>query len=132
MPSMGPANEAAFNRAGIPDAETLRALGADSAYHRVLVAGEKPHFIWYYVLVMSLQGRPWNDAQGEEKLALRARFDAIKAAALAERRASPDHLDPTLEAALDALGVVPGTRLKGVPGAQSGGAVRMRRQAGSP
>lgn len=109
---MGPANEAAFNRAGIPDAESLRALGADAAYHRVLVAGEKPHFIWYYVLVMSLQGRPWNDAQGDEKIALRSRFDAIKAAALAERRASADHLDPGLESALDALGVVPRARLR--------------------
>lgn len=107
LPSLGPANEAAFNRAGIPDAETLRALGADAAYHRVLVSGEKPHFIWYYVLVMSLQGRPWNDAKGAEKDRLRARFDAIKLAAMAERRASPDHLDPGLEAALDLLGVVP-------------------------
>ena len=30
---------------------------------------------------MGLQGRPWNDCQGAEKAALRARFDAIKAAA---------------------------------------------------
>lgn len=113
--SLGPANEAAFNRAGIPDAETLRALGADAAYHRLLISGEKPHFIWYYVLVMSLQGRPWNDAQGAEKTALRVRFDAIKAAALAERRASADHLDPILEAALDLLGVVPRARTTGTP-----------------
>jgi DNA transformation protein len=50
------------------------------------------------VLVMGLQGRPWNDCQGDEKKALRVTFDAIKAQA-AERhqakRAAPD-----LEAAL--------------------------------
>ena len=28
---------------------------------------------------MALQGRPWNDCKGEEKKALRKRFDAIKA-----------------------------------------------------
>lgn len=28
---------------------------------------------------MGLQGRPWNDCKGEEKKALRQRFDAIKA-----------------------------------------------------
>ena len=39
----------------------------------------KPHFIGYYVLVMGLQGRPWNDCRGEEKKALRVKFDAIKA-----------------------------------------------------
>ncbi|MFT6674406.1 MAG: hypothetical protein ACJAVM_000577 [Sulfitobacter sp.] len=38
----------------------------------------RPHFIGYYVLVMALQGRPWNDCKGPEKHALRLRFDAIK------------------------------------------------------
>ena len=28
---------------------------------------------------MGLQGRPWNDCKGDEKKALRARFDALKA-----------------------------------------------------
>ena len=28
---------------------------------------------------MALQGRPWNDCKGEEKKALRKRFDALKA-----------------------------------------------------
>ncbi|MFZ8941324.1 MAG: TfoX/Sxy family protein [Gemmobacter sp.] len=102
--NLGPATEAAFVRAGIPDAETLRALGADAAYARLLAAGERPHFIAYYVLVMALQGRPWNDCAGAEKEALRARFDALKAEAAPARR--PD----ALEAALDALGVVPARR----------------------
>ena len=35
----------------------------------------------YYVLVMGLQGRPWNDCKGAEKKALRVRFDALKATA---------------------------------------------------
>ena len=32
-------------------------------------------------VVMALQGRPWNDCKGEEKKALRVKFDAIKARA---------------------------------------------------
>ena len=56
----------------------MRALGPDEAYARLLRSGTKPHFIGYYVLVMGLQGRPWNDCKGDEKKALRARFDAIK------------------------------------------------------
>ncbi len=64
------------------DAETLRALGPDEAYRRLLMSGTRPHFIGYYVLVMGLQGRPWNDCKGDEKKALRVRFDAIKAEGL--------------------------------------------------
>jgi hypothetical protein len=78
--NLGPASEAQFARAGIHSAEDLRALGADAAYAALLKSGERPHFIGYYVLVMALQGRPWNDCKGAEKDALRARFDALKAA----------------------------------------------------
>jgi hypothetical protein len=53
---------------------------------------------------MALQGRPWNDCAGAEKAALRARFDALKAREMPKGR--PD----ALEAALDALGVVPARR----------------------
>jgi DNA transformation protein and related proteins len=77
IPNLGPASEAAFARAGINSAEELRDLGADEAYARLLASGSRPHFIGYYVLVMGLQGRPWNDCKGEEKKALRKRFDAI-------------------------------------------------------
>ncbi|MBE1284554.1 MAG: competence protein TfoX [Rhodobacteraceae bacterium] len=77
--NLGPAFEQACTRAGICDADALRALGADKAYEMLLSSGTRPHFIGYYVLVMGLQGRPWNDCKGEEKKALRARFDAIKA-----------------------------------------------------
>lgn len=77
--NLGPAFEQACARAGIHSAEDLRELGADAAYARLLQAGTRPHFIGYYVLVMGLQGRPWNDCKGEEKKALRQRFDAIKA-----------------------------------------------------
>lgn len=80
IPNLGPASEAAFLRAGIASAEDLRALGADAAYARLLETGSQPHFIGYYVLVMALQGRPWNDCKGAEKAALRVRFDALKAA----------------------------------------------------
>ena len=77
---------------------------ADHAGAPMLAAGTQPHFIGYYVLVMGLQGRPWNDCQGAEKKALRAKFDALKAEAgpaLAKTKGRSD-----LEAALDFLGVV--------------------------
>ena len=77
--NLGPAFEAACTNAGILSAEELRALGPDKAYAQMLRHGTQPHFIGYYVLVMGLQNRPWNDCKGEEKKALRARFDTIKA-----------------------------------------------------
>ena len=78
--NLGPASDAAFARAGIYTAQELRALGADAAYARLLQTGTKPHFIGYYVLVMGLQGRPWNDCKGREKADLRKAFDALKEA----------------------------------------------------
>ncbi len=98
IPNLGPATEAAFGRAGIATAEEVRAMGADAAYLALLQAGSAPHFIGYYVLVMGLQGRHWNDCKGAEKAALRTRFDALKAQAATPERA--------LRSALDALGVV--------------------------
>lgn len=77
--NLGPAYETSLAKIGITSAEQLRALGPDEAYGRLLKAGSRPHFIGYYVLVMGLQGRPWNDCKGEEKKALRVRFDALKA-----------------------------------------------------
>lgn len=99
--NLGPASDEFYERAGITTAEQLRELGADESYYRALVAGGRPHFIGYYVLVMALQGRPWNDCKGKEKDALKARFNAIKA------RLSPKEKGrPELEAALNILGVV--------------------------
>ncbi|TRW98153.1 competence protein TfoX [Paracoccus sp. M683] len=98
MQSIGPATAAALIAAGVPDAATLRAIGAHEAYRALLVAGGRPHFIWYYVLHMSLQGRPWNDCRGEEKAALRLRFDAL----VAEVRGRPLS---GIEAALDEIGL---------------------------
>lgn len=97
--NLGPASEAAFARAGITSAEEIRALGPDEAYRRLLLAGTAPHFIGYYVLVMGLQGRPWNDCKGEEKKALRLRFDALIRQTNAKGRSE-------LEAALDMFGVI--------------------------
>lgn len=104
IPNLGPATEAAFLKAGISSAEELRAMGADAAYLRLLQSGQPPHFIGYYVIVMGLQGRPWNDCQGEEKRALRQRFDALKDQVRNSKGRSG--LDAALEAALNALGVV--------------------------
>ena len=96
--NLGPAMESAFVAAGIPDAETLRDLGADAAYARLLDHGHRPHFIGYYVLHMALQGRPWNDCKGAEKAALRKQFDALKA-----RHGDAGRSE--LEAFLDRIGV---------------------------
>lgn len=104
IPNLGPATEAAFARAGIASAEALRAMGADAAYLCWLRAGLPPHFVGYYALVMGLQGRPWNDCRGAEKQALRARFDALKAAAKASP--GPDQLPSGIEKAFDEIGLL--------------------------
>lgn len=97
--NLGPASDVAFANAGIQSAEQLRALGADKAYAKLLASGSRPHFIGYYALVMGLQGRPWNDCQGDEKTALRKRFDTLKAAA------KPKH-DSGLDRLLDEIGLL--------------------------
>lgn len=97
--NLGPAFEDACTAAGIPDAESLRALGAHEAYRKLLLAGQRPHFIGYYVLHMALQGRPWNDCKGAEKDALRAQFDALKA----ETKATPQN---AMDKILNEIGVI--------------------------
>ena len=97
--NLGPASEEAFRRAGLTTAEELHELGPDAAYARLLEAGQRPHFIGYYVLVMGLQGRPWNDCKGDEKKSLRTRFDALVASA----RPS---FDSEIERILNQIGVV--------------------------
>ena len=96
--NLGPAYEASLARVGIRSAEALRDLGADAAYARLLENGDRPHFIGYYVLVMALQGRPWNDCKGAEKDALRVKFDALKAKHFNKNISA-------LEVDLDAIGV---------------------------
>lgn len=98
--NLGPASDASFARAGIHSAEQLREMGADAAYARLMAHGTKPHFIGYYALVMGLQGRPWNDCQGAEKDALRAQFDALKAAR------KPAQNQPEIEKILNQIGVI--------------------------
>lgn len=76
---LGPAAEKSLHDAGIMSAEALRALGAHEAYAMMIETGTRPHFIGYYALHMALQGRPWNDCKGDEKKALRKRFDGLLA-----------------------------------------------------
>lgn len=98
--NLGPAMEEAFKKAGIPDADTLRAMDPDQAYAQLLVSGHRPHFIGYYVMIMGLQGRPWNDLGKDEKTQLRTRFDAIK------ERVKPNKKDHSeIEMILDKIGV---------------------------
>ena len=97
--NIGPAFEESLNAVGIMTAEELREMGADAAYARLLQGGTRPHFIGYYVLHMALQGRPWNDCKGEEKKALRKRFDALKADCFDDKRSE-------LERILDQIGVI--------------------------
>lgn len=100
--NLGPAFEAACSRAGIESADALREMGADAAYRKVLETGVRPHFIGYYALVMGLQGRPWNDCRGDEKKALRHRFDAIRESVSGSQQKGRSDF----EAALDAIGVI--------------------------
>jgi hypothetical protein len=108
--NIGPAMATAFARANLCSAEDVRSLGADEAYRRLLLVGERPHFIAYYALAMGLQGRPWNDCRGAEKDALRVRFDQI-VAGMAHAASPP----PGIEAALDALGVGDPARRRHLP-----------------
>jgi hypothetical protein len=103
--NIGPAFERSLNAVGIMSAEELRAIGADAAYTKLLANGERPHFIGYYVLHMALQGRPWNDCKGEEKKALRARFDMLKAGSFDQGRSE-------LERMLDQIGVIDAAKKK--------------------
>ena len=96
--NIGPAQAESLGAAGILTATQLRAVGAHEAYRRILRTGARPHFISYYVLVMSLQGRPWNDCKGAEKDALRAEFDALKAEEARQGN------DPELERFLNQVG----------------------------
>lgn len=99
--NLGPAMDEACAKVGIRSAEQLREIGADEAYRRLLLSGVRPHFIGYYVLHMGLQGRPWNDCKGDEKKALRVRFDALKAEVAARSDAAP----AGIERILDEIGV---------------------------
>lgn len=96
--NLGPAYEKSLNAVGVMDADALRNIGADTAYAMLLEAGERPHFIGYYVLVMALQGRPWNDCKGKEKAELRVKFDAMKAKHKPQAQSA-------IERELDAIGV---------------------------
>lgn len=99
LPNIGTAMADTFATAGIHSVETLRALGTDEAYAKILATGARPHFIAFYVIEMALQGRPWNSCKGAEKAALRKRFDAIKASNHDSGRAA-------FEAMMNTLGVV--------------------------
>ncbi|MEM9049899.1 MAG: TfoX/Sxy family DNA transformation protein [Pseudomonadota bacterium] len=122
--NLGPASDAAFARAGLHSAQAVIDLGADAAYARLLASGARPHFIAFYALAMGLQGRPWNDCRGEEKAALRTRFDRLVAQASGKhcdmaaaggdrpegktgaRDAARDaDISAEIDAALDAIGV---------------------------
>lgn len=105
--NLGPASDASFAKAGITTATQLRELGAENAYLALLKSGTRPHFIGFYVLVMGLQGRPWNDCQGAEKAALRVTFDRLKAeAASTNEGGTKEKGRSELEAALDLIGVI--------------------------
>jgi DNA transformation protein len=58
-------------------------------------------FIGYSVIVMGLQGRPWNDCHGKEKRDLRDRFDKLKATI--KKKAPPA---AELDRVLDKIGVL--------------------------
>ena len=99
--NLGPASDEFYGRAGINTAQQLRTLGPDAAYEQALKAGGRAHFIGYYVLVMALQGRPWNDCKGKEKEDLKIRFEAIK-----KRAKASGPSDSGIDKALRDIGVI--------------------------
>ncbi|WP_043765723.1 TfoX/Sxy family protein [Roseivivax isoporae] len=103
---IGPAQERLLAAAGIDSAETLRRIGADEAYLRMLSVGARPHFIAYYALHMALQGRPWNDLKGAEKDEMRKAYDAL----LRRRPKSAGLPPPDLAAFMDRIGLRPPRR----------------------
>lgn len=105
IPNIGPATEKQLIAAGITDGAELRQLGAHEAYRRMLLSGAPPSFLWYFVLMMSLQGRPWNDAVGDEKKALRKAFDALVKEVRASGQMRAVKGLSGIEAELDAIGV---------------------------
>ncbi|MCA8878493.1 MAG: TfoX/Sxy family DNA transformation protein [Rhodobacteraceae bacterium] len=120
--NLDPAMARSFAAAGIRDTATLRAIGADEAYARLVASGSRPHFIAYCAIAMGLQGRPWTDCTGTEKVALRRRYDALIAGTRScSEDADPDD-DPAanarrtdsgrarLDAALSEIGVIPRRR----------------------
>ncbi len=98
--NLGPRSVEAFAKAGIHSAEQLIALGPNAAYARLLGTGVRPNFAMFWALTFAIQDRHWTDLGSEEKAALRARFDAVKAAA-----APVPGGQVALEAALDRFGV---------------------------
>jgi DNA transformation protein and related proteins len=77
--NLGPRSDAWFARAGIGSAEALIALGPDAAYRALLRAGARPHFAGYWAICLAVEDRHWLSCSAEEKAALRARFEALKA-----------------------------------------------------
>ena len=49
------------------------------------------------MLHMALQGRPWNDCKGDEKAALRLRFDEIKASMIGTKEKGRSDLETALQ-----------------------------------
>jgi hypothetical protein len=101
--NLGPKSDAAFRRAGIETAEELLALGPEAAYARLLATGVRPHFAMFWALTFAIQDRPWTDLGPEEKRAMRARFDAVVARAIAGH--APADARDAIEAELDRFGV---------------------------
>lgn len=97
--NIGPSVSKSLTDVGITTAEQLYEMGADAAYTKLVENGTRPHFIMYYALHMSLQGRPWNDCKGDEKKALRKQFDRIKASSFDTERSE-------LERFLNQIGVI--------------------------
>lgn len=98
--NLGPASVKMFANAGMHSAEAIESMGADAAYRQLILHGTRPHFIGFYALVMGLQGRLWSDLHGEEKTALRLRFDALVAGVSAA-----DKSVSAFEATLNLFGV---------------------------
>ena len=109
--NIGPAMTDRFRRIGIVDAEGLRAMGADGAYARMLLAGERPHIMVFTAMILALEGRDWKALTKAEKADIKRRYAAARAAADSGTLPPPAQADDTpamptdLTAFLDRIGL---------------------------
>ncbi len=67
MRNLGPASWRMLARAGIFDAETLKAVGAAGAFVRVLESGGRVSMNLLYAMAAGIEGRDWRDLTAVEK-----------------------------------------------------------------
>lgn len=71
MLNLGPVSRKWLDRAGIRDLETLRAVGALEAWHRVHETGANPSLNLLYALEGAIRGVRWDALEDEDRQRLK-------------------------------------------------------------